>query len=121
MRPQDVLVDPRFIVESADKSLGDDLDQILVAGLILSEQDQMPLPLVLVGLFVSQLARRRIDFAADDRLDPLLLALFIEIDRAEHHPMIGDRQAVHAQLFRPRDHILNARRPVQQTVFGMYM
>ena len=121
VRPQHLLVDARLIVESADKALGYDLDQVLVPRLIFGKQNQVPLSLILVGFLVGHPPRRRIDLAADDRLNPLLLTFFIEIDRAEHHPMVGDCQTLHAQLPGARDHVPDARRPVQQTVFGMYM
>ena len=121
VRPQHLLVDPRLIVESADKTLGYNLDQVLVPRLIFGKQNQVPLSLILVGFLVGHPPRRRIDLAADDRLNPLLLTFFIEIDRAEHHPMVGNCQTLHAQLLGARDHVSDARRPVQQTVFGMYM
>ena len=121
VRSQNILVNTRFIVVSVDKSLGDYLNQILISGFIFYKQNQMALPFIFFRILIRQSARGSIDLTADNRLDALLPALFIEVHYAEHHAVIRNRKAVHAKLFGTRHYILDSGCTIQQTVFRMYM
>ena len=62
-------------------------------------------------------AGSHINLAADDRLDPRRLAGPVEVDHAEHNPVVGDGHGGLAQLLHPPDQLLNAAGAVQQGVF----
>ena len=110
-----------FIVEARLIGFGNDLDQVLVAGLVLCEQDQVALVLVEHGVFIEAGAGGRVDLAADDGLDALLFALFVELHAAEHDAVVRDSQRLHAQFLGAGDELVDARGAVQQAVFGMYV
>ena len=118
---QQFAVHAGFIVEARLVGFGYDLDQILVAGLVLREQDQVALVLVEHRVFVETGAGRRIDFAADDGLDACFLALFVELHAAEHDAVVRNGQGGLAQFLGPGHQLVDARGAVQQTVFGMYV
>ena len=118
---QKLAVHAGFIVEARLIGFGNDLDQVLVAGLVLREQDQVALVLVEHGVLVEAGAGGRIDLAADDGLDALLFALFVELHAAEHDAVVRDGQRLHAQFLGAGDELVDARSAVQQTVFGMYV
>ena len=62
-----------------------------------------------------------VDLTAYDRLYPGLPAGLPEIHHAEHDTVVGDSHGIHAQLHSPVYERLQARGPVQQAVFGMYV
>ena len=98
-----------------------DLHEVLVALVVLRQQHQVPHVLILIDVFIKTRARRRVNFAADDWFNPLLVALTIKIDDAEHDAVVGDGQGIHSQLLRPRNNVLDPGSTVQQTVFRMYV
>ena len=63
----------------------------------------------------------KIHLAADNRLDTFLGALLIKFHCAVHCAMVGNRQAVHAQLLGIGHQLGDFRSAVQQAVFRMYM
>ena len=119
--PKQILVHPRLIVEAVAVALGNDLHQVPVALIVLRQEHQMPHVLVLLDVLVEAGPGRRIDLTADHRPDPLLPALPVEIDDAEHDAVIRDRKGIHAQFLRPGHQIPDPGSAVQQTVFGMYV
>ena len=121
MSAQHIFIDSRFIVVAFSEAFGYNLDQVLIAVVGLCQQNQMPLIFILIGVFVMHGTRRRIDLAADDRFDALLLTLFVKVNDAEHDAVISDGKRIHAQFLCPRHHIGNACRTVQQAVFCMNM
>ena len=52
-------------------------------------------------------------------LTPAFLSVVIELDRAVHHAVVGQRDAVHAQLGRALGDALGGGVAVQQAVFGV--
>ena len=118
---QQLVVHAGFIIEACFIGLRYDLDEVLVAGLVLRQQDEVPLVLVQHGIFVEAGARCRVDLAADDGFNACLLALFVELHAAEHHAVVRDGQGGLAELLGPGYQLVNARGAVQQTVFRMYV
>ena len=119
---QSFQIHPGTVVEALGKTPGDDLHQICVARIVLCQKNQMVV-LVLAGphLPVKPGSGRHIDLAADDGLDSRILRRTVKINDAVHGTVVGDGQAVHPQLFCPRNHLRDLSRSIQQTVFGMYM
>ena len=50
------------------------------------------------GFAFGAMARGHIDFTADDRLDVLGTGRPVKIDRAEHHPVVGDGDGLEIHL-----------------------
>ena len=68
---QQVLIDPRLVVETFEIGGGGELHQVAVAALVFAEQDEM-VGAVGVGGAVEPAGRGHIDFTADDGLDVAL-------------------------------------------------
>ena len=118
---QEILVDARLVVHALDVGQRDELDEIAVARLVLREQDQVVIAHTIdLAVFLAR-ARGHVDLAADDGLHALLLGFLVEIDDAVHGAVIGDGDAVHAELFRRLDELLDAARTVEQAVFRVDM
>ena len=116
---QQFIVDPRFIIKAFRITTGDYFDQIPVSLVRFRQENQMSRPLVALRILVEARARRRVDLAADDRLDPGFFRRTVKIHDAEHRAVVRNREGVHAQLRRPRHQRLDARGSVQQAVFRM--
>lgn len=86
---EQVVIDARLGVEALDEPGGHHLDQVLVAGVIFAEQHKMVGGGIDLVLLIEAGARRDIDLAPDDRLDPRLFGGLVKVDRAEHHAVVG--------------------------------
>ena len=117
---QQLFIHPRLVVEAFQVGFGGQLDQVLVAGLVLGQQDQVVVVFI-AGVAAEVAARGDIDLAADDGLDAGLSGCLVELDDAVHHAVVGDGQAVHAQLFGPCHQLRDAAHAVEQAVFGVDM
>ena len=88
--PQKFLVHTRLIVHALDIGQRHQLYQILIAGLIFSQQNQM----VILGSidFLTFLAGAgsKVHLTANNGLNALLLAFFIKINRAIHDAVVGN-------------------------------
>ena len=62
-----------------------------------------------------------IDLAAEDRLDVLLLAGLVELDRAVHHAVVGETQRGLIKGGRALGEVLDVRGAVEQRVLGVHM
>ena len=94
VRRQQFLVDARLVVIALQMRRGGELDQVLVAGFILGQQDEVVInvPPARAGLLLEPAPGRDIDLAADDRLDASLARRLVEINRPVKHAVVGDRQ-----------------------------
>ena len=119
---EDFLVDARLVVKPFEMRRRDELDQVLVADLVLGQQHQMirRVPRV-AGFLVQPAARRDVRLASDDRFDAAFRRRLVEIDRAVHVAVIGDRDRRHLRRVRLLHHVINAARPIEQAVLGVQM
>ena len=119
--PQKLLVHTRLVIHAFNIGQRHQLYQILIAGLIFSQQNQM----VILGSidFLTFLAGAgsKINLAANNGLNALLLAFFIKINRAIHDAMVGNGQMFHAQFFGAGHQLLDAGGTIQQTELRMNM
>jgi hypothetical protein len=76
--------------------VGDEPAQVLVAGVVLGEKDQVEGLAVGLAFLRGHRPRRHVRLDADDRLDALVLRCLVEGDRAVQRPVIGQRHRVHA-------------------------
>ena len=115
---QHVLVYTRLIIKALQLTDADDFHQVMVACIVLRQQNQMVHAAV---IFFQMRALSKIHLAADNRLDACLGTLLIKFHCTVHCAMVGNRQAVHAQLLGIGHQLRDFRSAVQQAVFRMYM
>ena len=113
-------VDSRPVVEALELGLGGELQQVLVAGLVLGEQRDME-RLLIGGVSVVAAARRQVAFHANDGLDAFPAGDTVEVDRRVEDAVIGEADGVHPELLGALYQGLDAAKAVEETVFGMQM
>ena len=122
VRGQHFLVDARPVVEAFRVADRDELDQVVIAGLVRGQQGH-----VVVRLFdarsclVVAAPRGHVDLAAQDGLDALVDGGVVEGHRPEHVAVIGDGERAHAELADLVHELVDVARAVEQAVFGMEM
>jgi hypothetical protein len=74
---QELLVDPRPVIEALEIALGDELAEVLVAAVVLDEEDEVEVVDVVPGarMLFETAPRGDVDLAAEDGLDALGLSL----------------------------------------------
>ena len=95
-----------------------ELDQIAVAGGVLSQHHQVVTPLLL-GLGIVDRAVHHIHLVADDRLDAGALAELEQLDGAIHHTVVGEGQGRHAELHSPLHHLGQLGGPIEEAVVAV--
>ena len=107
-------VDARLVVVALEVAERGELDQVRVPLVRLGEDGQVGVALLLLQAVVGD-----VDLAADDRLDPLLLRLAVQLDRAGERAVVGERDRRHLQLRGPRGERGDPARPVEDRVLGV--
>ena len=103
---EELAVDARLVVEPGHVRFGIELAEVVVADVVLRQEDQVePLDVRDAGLFLQAAAGRDVRLAADDRLDAGLLHGVVEFIAAAHDAVIGDRDGLHAVFLRHRDQV----------------
>ncbi len=94
-----------------------ELDEVAVAGVVGGQQRQV------VALDPALRARRvvvdEVDLAADDRLDAVLAARLVELDRAVHDAVVGEPERRLLELRGALGERLDLARAVEQRVLGV--
>ncbi len=116
-----VEIGARFVVKTFEMSVGDELEEVLVAGEVFREQPEVEDAFALVGAPVLFEARslNQVELAADDRLDALGLGRVVEFDRAVEIAMVGERDGGHAEYDRPVHQPVDAAAAVEQAEVGV--
>ena len=113
--PRQVLaIDPRLVVVAVDVGVRDQPAQVLVAGPVLGEQDQVERLGVGLALLVGHRPAGDVGLDPDDRLDPLGLRRLVEGDRAVQGAVVGQGQRIHALLSRRVDQLRDPPEAVEQ-------
>ena len=95
IRSQYVLVYTRLIVKALQLTNADNFHQVMVACIVLRQQNQM----IHAAVILFQMrALGQVNLAADNRLDACLGTFLIKFHCAVHCAVVGNRQAVHPQL-----------------------
>src|SRR3954453_18222682 len=104
-------------VEALEEAGRGELDEVPVADVVLGQQREV------VALAAPRAAGRavrmvvdEVDLAAHDRLDAVLRARLVELDRAVHHAVVGQAERGLAELGGPRGERLDVARAVEQRV-----
>ena len=109
-----VAVDPRLVVVAVDMGIGDDPAEVLVAGPVAGQQDQVEGLRVRLAFAVGHAAARDVRLHADDRLDAAVDARLVEGDRAVERAVIRDREAVEALRGRLADQLVDPAEAVEE-------
>ncbi len=109
-----VTVDARLVVVAVDVGIGDDAAEVLVAGPVPGEQDEMERLGVLAPLPVGHRATGDVRLDADDGLDAVLLARLVERDGPVEGAVVGDGERVEAQAGRLRGQVIDAPEAIEQ-------
>jgi len=118
--PQEVLVDPRPVVETLEKTGTDQFAEVSVSLFVLHQQNQMMRGLTdSLGRSITPVSRRHVDLTPEDRFDPGPIHLLEKIDGTEHVPVIGHRHRRHGQLANTVTQCSHPNRTVQEAVFGV--
>ena len=119
---QDLIVNTRAVVVSFGKTLGYNLHQILIAGIILRKKNQMIVPFIGNGTLPLKAGTRgNIYFTADYGIDAFGLTGFIKVNHAVHNTVVGNRQVLHSELFCTLHHLRNLTGAVKKAVLRMYV
>ena len=117
---QEFLIHPGFVVKPFEIGLARQLDEVMVAREIGSQENQMII--VVVGQQAFALlpaAGREIGFTPDDGLHPLGRGLFIEVDGAEEVAVVGDGESGLLKFPDLPEKGIQLIRAVQQAVLGV--
>ena len=117
---QQLAVNAGLVVEPLQVRQGDQLYQVLVAGVALGQEGQVVGALVGWGLGVAAL-RRHIHLAADDGLDARGGALGVEVYGPVQVAVVGDGQSGHAQLFGSANELMDAAQAIEEAVLSVYV
>ena len=113
-----LLVYTRLGIKALHEGSGHHLDEVLIACLILAEQDKMVVAVDFVD-FIEAGAGGHIDLTADDGLDACLFCGLIELDTAVHDAVVRDGDGILAALLDAVHKLVDTAGTVQQAVFGM--
>ncbi|CDA76740.1 na+/proline symporter [Clostridium sp. CAG:242] len=117
MLPEQFAVDTWLKIKTFGEAAGDHLDQVLVAGLIFTQQNQVIWRIVKTHHLIKTGSWRNIDFTADNRLDSIGFCLFVKVDGTVHYPMVGHRYRTLSKLFGTLYQLFDAARAIQKAVF----
>ena len=95
--------------------------EVPISLLVLGQQQKVVCALLAVPFLVLDALRSDVSLDAQQRLDPCLFGLKIELHDAKHDAVIGDRERVHLHLLSPSDHLRDPIRTVKQRIFGVVM
>ena len=129
---EQVPVEARLVVVALEEGLAGELDEVAVAGLVLGQQGQVVVELpaalgVAAGVVDPPAAGRalaavvvgHVGLGADDRLDPLLAALLVELQRPVHVAVVGDAERRLPVGDRLGDQLVEPGRPVEHRELGV--
>src|SRR2546425_2344043 len=118
---EELLVHARPVVVALEVGRGHERHEVLVAGEILGEEDEVERLAVTLGsrVAVETALSRDVRFDAHNRLDAGVPAKRVEVDRAVERPVVGQRQRGHIERLRTRDKVGEPRQPVEQAVLAM--
>ena len=89
------MVNAGEVVETLQLGDAGKLEQVLIAGLVLCQQQQVGGFLVFLWVVFFDRAGCHVGFKPDDRLDPRLLGGVVELDHTKHGAVIGDGNGRH--------------------------
>ena len=92
------MINSRLVVVALKVGSRAQFHQILVAGVVHRQQDEVVTCLVLGRVAVMDGSSGHIGLDADDRLDARIFGCFIKLDSTAERPVVGDSTSLHAQF-----------------------
>ena len=114
-------IHPRAIVKALGKGQADHMNQIAVALLIFTQQNQMIGIGVHTMYLIMPCSSGNIHLTADNRLDTSCLCRTVKINDTIHDAMICDGNGILSDVLHMLHHVADPAGTVQQAEFGMYM
>ena len=112
-------VDARLVVVAVDVGVGDEAAEVLVAAVVLGQEDQVEGLAVGLALLVGHRPAGDVGLDADDRLDALVLRGLVERDGAVEGAVVRDGHRIHALGGRRVDQLRDPAEAVEQAEFGV--
>ena len=119
---QQVLVHARLVVEAFQVRLAGELEQVLVAGPVRRQQDQVKVLVMgklALAFPVEAALGGHVGLAADDRFDAGGGGLLVELDGAKEVSVVGNGDGRHAEILGFLDEGVDLVGPVEETVLGV--
>ena len=114
---QQLLVDPRAIVEAFEEGERGELDEVPEAGLVLGEEGEVVARFAdPLGVAVGAVAGGDVGLVADDRLDTHGGRLAVQLDGSVKVAVVGQSDRVHTELLDVPDQLGDAAGAVQEAV-----
>ena len=111
---EELPVDARLVVVALEVAERAELDEVRVPRQVLRQERQVG-----VALRQRRAVVDHVDLAAEDRLDPLVGRRLVQLDRARHRAVVGERHGGHLQLGRLPRECRDPARPVEDRVLGV--
>ncbi len=89
------MIDPRPVVKTLKIGNRTEAHQVLIAGIVHGQQNQVEVGFVFGRVFVGMTARRHVSFHTQERLDILSFRLFIKFNQTRERAVVGYRDARH--------------------------
>ena len=112
-------IDARLVVVAIDVGVGDEAAEVLIAPVVLGQEDQVEGLAVGLALLVRHRPAGNVGLDADDRLDALVLRRLVERDGAVEGAVVRDGHRIHALGGRRVDQLGDPAEAVEQAEFGM--
>ena len=115
-------VGARLVIKTLEVRVGDELEEVLVAGEVFREQAEVKDGFAVVvgaAVFFEAGGFDEVEFAADERLDALGLGLVVELDRAVEIAVVGEGEGAHAELGGAIHQPVDAAAAIEQAVVGV--
>ena len=120
MVAQHGFVHARLVVKSLQPAFADQLEQVFVAGQVLSQENEVMTHPRQIGCGIGMIAVD-VNLAPDDGLDPHIFAGHIEIGGPIQIAMVRNGRRGHAEILGPSGQVVDAYSPVKQAVFRVAM
>ena len=114
-------VNARLVVEAFQLGDGRQTHQVMVAGVVLGQQDEVIGLAVETRVPVLAASGCHISLHPDDGLDAGCLACLIELDRAVHCAVVGEGQGWHVQFDGALGQFPATAEAVEERVFAVYV
>ena len=111
------MIDAWEVIEAIQLGCTGDLQQVLVAGHILRQQQQVAGFLIQLGIAIGHATCSQVGFNSHDRFDARLGGGIVEFHHSEHGPVVGKRQGWHAHFLGALDHLFYVAESIQQGIF----
>ena len=120
---ENFFVDARLVIVALEVGVGDEFDEVFVAGFVFGEENEMVVNVFAAGaafLFETRTGGD-VDFAADDGFDVFSAEGLVKIDGAVEDAVVGDGEGAEVQFGGAFGEFVQAASGVEQRILGVKM